>query len=146
MRAVATPSKPVPPDVLRVLAVAVEAYHAYDLQVRRALNPDAQPGGGPLLSPKGIQALIESRQARQAVAARADAPRTLQDFLRELDESDTTLTDWSRKGGFSHAVVASVVCGSCLGTRGQGREVMLAMGLMPPTVTSRFKLLREAQA
>lgn len=69
-------NSPVSPRVLCVLAEAVQAFQDFDFEVRKSLNPDAKRDGGPLISPKGAQALMKAR------AARTESDGPLEKYLR----------------------------------------------------------------
>lgn len=59
-------------------------------------------------------------------------PRTLSDFLRELDERNQTVAAWAKERNFPLSVVYQVTRGRLVGKHGVSRDIVRAMGLPVP--------------
>ncbi len=59
--------------------------------------------------------------------------KTVDDFQRDLESQNVTVSQWARDKSLNLNVVFMVLQGRCLGYRGAAREVMQAMGINPPS-------------
>lgn len=64
-------------------------------------------------------------------------------FLAELSQRDETLAAWARRKKLSINVVYQVAAGRAVGARGNARQVLKAMGVVPPTMHPQADM-REA--
>lgn len=65
------------------------------------------------------------------------ATKSPADFLRELQERDTTVALWCREHGFSQQLAYRVLNGKTLGRWGAARAIVAAMGLTPADMPAR---------
>ena len=64
--------------------------------------------------------------------------RTVQDFLKELEDQNVSVTQWCREHKFGSSTVWAVIRGTVMGRSGEARRVLQAMRL--PLPSARRKL------
>lgn len=68
----------------------------------------------------------------------AKPPRTIDDFLAELQSENKTLSQWAREQKLPLDAIYALLCGRTFGSRGKSREVLLAMKVEPPPMFGRL--------
>lgn len=71
-------------------------------------------------------------------------PKSLDQFLKELAESNTTVADWAREQGFRLDSVYAVTRRRAAGTRGEAREILKRMGVALPPMFKQRNTERQA--
>ena len=117
-----TADKTIPPGIVAAIGLAHQSMRELDLQMASQVStPDSA----------------------------APKQRTTNDFLLELEERNQTLADWARSNGFSINMVYAVVAGRTVGRWGEGRRIVLAMGLavphMLPAIAARKRRLSQSR-
>lgn len=65
-------------------------------------------------------------------------PRTLDDFLADLERENKTVADWAREAGFPLDNVYALLRGRTYGSRGKCRDILIAMNVQPPRMFPRL--------
>lgn len=68
---------------------------------------------------------------------KAAPPKTINDFLAELEAQNKSLSQWARENRIRIDNVYQLLAGRTTGTRGKCREILIAMGVTPPPMFAR---------
>lgn len=77
---------------------------------------------------------------------KAAPPKTINDFLAELEAQNKTLSQWARENGVRIDNVYQLLAGRTTGSRGKCREILIAMGVPPPPMFARHTEPRTPSA
>ena len=73
-------------------------------------------------------------------------PKTVRQFLKELQAKDLTTAEWARQNKQPVNTVYMLCLGRLDGRRGKAREVACAMGLVLPEMRDMSKVADNSQA
>lgn len=72
--------------------------------------------------------------------------RSAQDFLKDLEDQNITVSQWCRDHKFANNTVWAVISGKVLGRSGEARRAMKLMGLELPTARRDYPAKTERKA